>query len=68
MELAIFVTDQPHDVAMGASFWTAVRLTIRMLISKSIHIGSATSDNVKTSDVGVMIAATMRMSTMAWRR
>lgn len=43
----------------------AVLLTTQMLTSYSSHIGKATSDSVKTSDVGVMMAATTRMTTTA---
>lgn len=45
-----------------------VLFTIRILISYSNHIGNATSNSVKTSEVGVMVAATTRMTTMACLR
>ena len=41
---------------------------MRMLASYSTHIGRLTIHSVKMSAVGVMIAAMMRMATMAWRR
>ena len=43
----------------------AVLLTTQMLTSYSSHIGKATSDSVKTSEVGVIMAATTRMTTTA---
>ncbi len=42
-----------------------VLFTIKILTSYKIHIGRATSERVKTSEVGVMIAATMRIITTA---
>lgn len=39
-----------------------------MLISYSNHIGKATSESVKTSEVGVMMAATTRIATIACLR
>ena len=36
-----------------------------MLISYSSHMGSDTINRVKTSDVGVMIAASTRITTIA---
>ena len=39
-----------------------------MLISYNTHIGNATSESVKTSDVGVIIAAITRIITMACLR
>ena len=41
---------------------------IKMLASYSSHMGKETSDRVNTSEVGVMMAATMRIMTIAWRR
>ena len=38
------------------------------LSSYSSHIGRETMRRVKASPVGVMMAARMRMATMAWRR
>ena len=39
-----------------------------MLTSYSAHIGSATTKSVNASVVGVMMAATIRIATMACRR
>lgn len=39
-----------------------------MLLSYNSHIGSETMRSVKMSDVGVMTADMMRITTMAWRR
>lgn len=46
----------------------AALLTIKILISNNIHIGKVTSESVKTSDVGVMTAATIRIITTACLR
>ena len=45
-----------------------VACTISMLSSKSRYIGAETARSVKTSDVGVMTAATDNMSTTACLR
>ena len=44
------------------------RFTIKILTSYNNHIGNATSESVNTSEVGVMIAATTRIITMACLR
>lgn len=54
--------------AFSCVSFTLFRLTIRILTSYSDHIGSATNNNVKTSEVGVITAATIRMITMACLR
>lgn len=45
-----------------------VLFTIQILISYNTHIGNATNDRVNTSEVGVIMAATTRMITMACLR
>lgn len=49
-------------------FLCVVLFTIRILTSYNNHIGNATSDSVKTSEVGVIMTATTRMTTMACLR
>ena len=39
-----------------------------MLTSYSRYIGTATTNSVNASAVGVMMAAAMQMTTIAWRR
>ena len=46
----------------------SVRFTIKILNSYSPHIGSATNDSVKMSDVGLIMAATTRITTIACLR
>ena len=49
-------------------FWHYFPFTIKILISYSSQMGSDTTKSVMTSVVGVMMAATMSIATMAWRR
>lgn len=44
---------------------TKLRCSFKMLTSYRNHIGNATNDRVKTSDVGVIMAARKRMIVMA---
>ena len=56
----MFIKKALHNV-----HYLFVVFTINTLTSYNIHIGKATSDRVNTSDVGVIIAATTRIITMA---
>lgn len=50
---------------LSTAFLLAALFTTRMLASYKTHIGNVTNDNVNTSEVGVMTAATIRIITIA---
>ena len=52
-------------VYLSTAFLLAALFTTRMLASYKTHIGNVTNDNVNTSEVGVMTAATIRIITIA---
>ena len=49
-------------------FWHYFPVTIKILTSYSSQMGSDTTKSVMASVVGVMMAATRSIATMAWRR